>query len=121
MQVVYVANEDNLEATLLDAYLNREESQITIGKTKMVMPVIVNVSLTDFKALREILGVSFYRYVGDLRKVKTPTQVAIDMFTMKIKRMVQIAKTSDVDLLVIYESTENIDIVRDELKKWIRQ
>ena len=83
------------------------------------MPIIVNVTPEDIEDLKQ-LGVSVYKWVTEFRPVRNPTEAALDRFGFRIQQIVKAAKKSDMDILVIYDAEENIDLIRDELKRWIR-
>jgi len=103
----------------LKAYLNHSDGSVVIGESVLAMPIIVNVTPEDIEDLKQ-LGVSVYKWVTEFRTVRNPTEAALDRFGFRIQRIVKAAKKSDMDILVIYDAEENIDLIRDELKRWIR-
>ena len=119
MNVVYLAYSKGIEKEILKAYLNHSDGSIVIGESVLAMPIIVNVTPEDIEDLKQ-LGVSVYKWVTEFRTVRNPTEAALDRFGFRIQRIAKAAKKSDMDILVIYDAEENIDLIRDELKRWIR-
>lgn len=83
------------------------------------MPMIVNVTPEDLVDLKQ-LGHSVYKWVHEFRTMRDPTEAALDRFGFRIQRIVSTAKKHGMDIMVIYDPKENIDLIRDELKRWIR-
>lgn len=120
MNVVYVTKSEGIEKQIVEAFKNRKDSVVKVGTSELVMPIILNFSLSNFRILKRVLGSGLYRWITDLRTVKTPTEAAIDRFSFKIKRIVKNCKNTGSDIVVVFEENENIDLLRDELKLWIR-
>lgn len=120
MQVVYVPYQEDIESVLLDAFKNRKESEVRIGTSTVVMPLILNFSYKDLPNIKKVLGNSFYRWITELRTLRTPSEAALDRFSYKIQRIVKHSKRTGSDIVVIFNAEESIDILRDELKIWIR-
>lgn len=120
MQVAYVAKDEHTEVSILDAFLNKDGAIVTIGESKLTLPMVINVSPENMEGLREVLGKGLYKWVTEFRTARQPTEAALDRFGFRIRRIVKMARMSGSDLIVVYDPRENLDLIRDEIKLWIR-
>jgi len=119
VKVVYLPYQEGTEEFVLNAYLSQEDGVVSINDSKLTMPVIVNVTPFDLTMLKK-LGNIVYKWVNEFRTSRGPSDAALDRFGFRVQRIVKSAKKSGMDILVIYDPLENIDLIRDELKRWVR-
>lgn len=120
MKVVYLEYSENVENEVLQAYINKKVAEVSIGDTKLNMPMVLNVTIFKMDRLKKYLSHAVYKWLREFRTARNPTEAAMDKFGYRVQRIVKNAKVYQMDLLVIHDKDENIDLIRDEIKQWIR-
>lgn len=123
MQVIYLPYDEKVENEILQAWIDKEGVVIKLRQYKLAMPMIINVTMYSMEALK-VLGKAVYKWVNEFRTVRNPSEAALDRFGFRMQRIVKAAKTSDMDIVVVYDPVKSeeglINLVRDELKRWAR-
>lgn len=120
MKVIYVPYSDTIERDVLLAFKNRsEDMKITLGTSEVTMPMVVNITIYALERFA-ILGKSVYKWINEHRTLHNPSDAALDRLSFRIKRVVRAAQKVGMDMVVIYDQNENYDLIRDELKRWVK-